>query len=76
MNIARTSAEVVVEADERREHADDHEPRPAVLVRGSEDVELADEAAGERKPAKPSMNAHIETPSSGRSHRSRPCSRT
>ena len=49
MNIARTTPEVVVEADERREHADDHEPRPAVLVRGGEDVELADEAPAERQ---------------------------
>src|SRR5665213_4624852 len=42
-------AEVVVEADERRDDADDHEPRPAVLVRGGEDVELADEPAAERQ---------------------------
>src|SRR6476659_556898 len=42
--------EVVVEADERGEHADDHEPDPAVVVRRGEDVELPDEAAAERQP--------------------------
>ena len=41
--------EVVVERDERRDDADDHEPGPAAVVRGREDVELADEAAAERQ---------------------------
>src|SRR4051794_1227618 len=44
--------EVIPERDERREHADDDEPRPAVLVRRREDVELPDEAAAERQPRK------------------------
>ena len=42
-------AEVVVEADGRRGHADDDQPGPAAVVRRREDVELADEAAGQRE---------------------------
>src|SRR5918999_4173277 len=41
--------EIVVEADHRRRDADDHQPRPARVVGGRDDVVLAEEAAPERE---------------------------
>src|SRR6266542_2655221 len=49
---ALDGAEVVVERHEGCARADDHEPRPATVVRGAERIELAEEASRQREPGK------------------------